>query len=332
MQPHPYTMNIFNVFELSYFLCIALAHDTFIKCPKSALKWSDRGPLLLQEMLRANPDIMCLEEVDHYQDFFRPELSRHGYESTFFPKRYSPCLLFPNNSGPDGCALFYRSARFELVKKKDLILKNTEGGESNQIAVLGEFRMRRREERQPDEQEKDKETKAQKHLDNEEKKNNVKDQELPLSSSIFVCVTHLKAKSEAKELRAAQGKHLIEEVTSFSQAGSPIIVAGDFNATPAEEVYSYFSSQDAHPGLKMESSYRGAHYGGNEPEFTSWKFREENELKYTIDYIWYCPENLHVERLWDLPISKEVCEAGLPCKLYPSDHVALCTEFTILPP
>ena len=201
-----------------------------------------------------------------------------------------------------------------------MILRNVEGGESHQVAILGELWMKGDEDKTKEQQQ----SVGQK---DREKKNAEQEQHTP--SSIFVCVTHLKAKPEAKDLRAAQGTHLIEEMISFSRAGSPIIMAGDFNATSAEEVYGYFSSPDAHPRLKMASSYKGAYYGGDEPEFTSWKFREK-EFKYTIDYIWYCTESLCVENVWDMPASEEICETGLPCKEYPSDHVALCTEFSIV--
>lgn len=323
MRPVFFTILVGENFNITpiYMFNVALAHSNFTKCPESALKWSHRGPLLLHEILRAGPDIVCLEEVDHYHDLFRPELSKHGYESTFFPKYDSPCLNFPNNSGPDGCALFYLSARFELIRKKDVILRNAEGGESHQVAILAELKIKDEDEIKQQQQS---------ELDKKEKKNEVvKKQELPIPSSIFVCVTHLKAKPEGKDMRTAQGKHLIEEMNSFSQAGSPIIIAGDFNATSAEEVYGYFSNPDAHPSLKMASSYKCAHYGGNEPEFTSWKFRDK-EYKYTIDYIWYNTESLCVENVWDLPATEMISEAGLPCKNYPSDHVALCTEFSII--
>ena len=266
---------------------------------------------------------MCLEEVDHYTDFFRPQLCKHGYESIFFPKCDSPCLLFPDNSGPDGCALFYRSDRFELVTEKEVILKNAKGGESHQVAILGELRRKIGKKKTTNQEEAE-------QIEENKTEEEIKDKELPLSSSIFVCVTHLKAKAESQELRAAQGKHLIEEMSLFSREGSPIIIAGDFNATSAEEVYEYFTSPNAYPGMKMVSSYRGRHYGDNEPEFTSWKFRDK-EYKYTIDYIWYCMNGkLCVENVWDILTSEDISQAGLPCENYPSDHVALCTEFSIV--
>lgn len=270
---------------------IALAHTTFIKCPEAALKWDYRGALLVQEISRSEADIVCLEEVDHYDDFFEPELTKQGFEGFFLPKCDSPCLLFPDNHGPDGCALFYRSTKFELLKKKEVILRNTEGGDSHQVALLARLKLR-----QP------------------------KESTVP---PICVAMAHFKAKTDGRELRAAQGKHLIEEASAFSETGEPVIIVGDFNATAEEEVYKLFSDNDAHPDLKLASSY-----GGGEPSFTSWKFRAKGEAKYTIDYIWYTPERLCVEGVWGVPGEGDIGEDGLPCLRYPSDHVALATHFT----
>lgn len=258
------------------------------------MKWNHRGPLIVQEIIRSEADIVCLEEVDHFEDFFKPKLTQLGFEGFFFPKCDSPCLAFPDNNGPDGCALFYRSAKFEFVKKKELVLKNVKGGESHQVALLAQLKMK-------------------------------DDKQQP---SVFVAMAHFKAKTEGKELRAAQGRHLIEEATAFSGAGQPVIIAGDFNATADEEVYKFFSNLDAHPDLKLESSYGAPHYGA-EPEFTSWKFRAKGEAKYTIDYIWFNPERLCVEGVWGIPEEGDIGEDALPCKGYPSDHVALCSHFSI---
>ena len=270
---------------------------SFVKCPKAALQWLHRGPLIVEEIVRAGADIVCLEEVDHFEDFFKPQLVLHGYEGIFFPKCDSPCLYFEDNNGPDGCALFYRSAQFSLGKNSGLILKNQKGEDSHQVALLAEFKM--------------KSTKPA----NE-------------SLSFFVAMAHLKAKTEGRELRAAQGKHLIEEVSKFSGKEQPVIIAGDFNATSEEDVYKYFSNSDAHPNLRLESSYKCHHYSGKEPPFTSWKFRVSGEAKYTIDYIWYTPEKLRLEEIWGIPT--DIGEDALPCHTYPSDHVALCSHFSIM--
>ncbi len=92
-------------------------------------------------------------------------------------------------------------------------------------------------------------------------------------------------------------------------------------------MYDHFHNRDAHPSLPLQSSYE---IDGSEPEFTSWKIRAELESKYTIDYIWYCPESLKVKQVWGIPTSDAIGKAALPCMNYPSDHVALGTEFCVI--
>ena len=62
--------------------------------------------------MRVNPDVLGVEEIDHYDDFFSPALALLGYEGAFVPKAVSPCLQFGYYS--DGVALFWRT---ELVRR-----------------------------------------------------------------------------------------------------------------------------------------------------------------------------------------------------------------------
>ena len=40
---------------------------------------------------------------------------------------------------------------------------------------------------------------------------------------------------------------------------------------------------------------------------------------------------LRLLRRWRMPGEAEIGEAGLPCDAYPSDHLALCAVFQLLP-
>lgn len=60
--------------------------------------------------------------MDHFK-FFERALKAQGFEGYFVPKPDSPCIYLPENNGPDGCALFYRSSRFELVEVNTKILE-----------------------------------------------------------------------------------------------------------------------------------------------------------------------------------------------------------------
>ena len=73
-------------------------------------------------MLRHAPDLVCLQEVDHPRLLSRA-LAAAGYSGRHLHKPDSPCLYLPHNNGPDGCALFYNAAKFELISWVTRVLR-----------------------------------------------------------------------------------------------------------------------------------------------------------------------------------------------------------------
>ena len=286
----------------STLLCsAALSHSSstsnFIRAPQEALQWENRKGKLLEEILRSGADIVCVEEVDHFPDFFQPKLKERGFEGIFKPKPSSPCLRVHGNSGPDGCALFYNVKKFSCLDKWEFCLRNRDGEETNKVAVLVKLEV-------------------QQHADT-----------LTDSKPLQLCVavTHLKAKAGRAELRlrTAQGAHLYEEMKKFC-GDLPGVVCGDFNAVASEPVYLHFKEASSW----LESAYFTAN-SGKEPPLTSWKIRPGGkESKVTIDYVWYTVQLLNVNAVWSIPSEKEIGEDALPSLTYPSDHIALCVRFT----
>jgi len=175
-------------------------NDGFILCPAPALDWSTRRWRLLSELVRHQPDILCLQEVDHFPLLDRA-LSSLGYQGHFVPKPDSPCIYLPSNSGPDGCAVFYKRDQWELLGTVRTRVLEVWRVQSNQVVLAVNLRSR--------------------------------------SSAREVCVatTHLKARSGAllATLRNEQGKDLLEWLESVRQS-RPLILTGDFNAEPSEAV------------------------------------------------------------------------------------------------
>jgi nocturnin len=106
-------------------------NDNFVRCPASALQWRTRRFRMLEEIARHDADVICLQEVDHFE-FLRKSLSALGYEGRFFPKPDSPCLYLQENTGPDGCAIFYKTDRFELTRSESRVIE-VWNVESNQV-------------------------------------------------------------------------------------------------------------------------------------------------------------------------------------------------------
>merc|ERR1719186_37941 len=108
-------------------------NDKFVRCNPSALVWSTRRWRLIEEIIRYDPDIICLQEVDHFKMLQRA-LGSIGYEGMFVPKPDSPCLYLDDNNGPDGCAIFYKTSQLQLDPSASHIL-SVWGVQSNQVVL-----------------------------------------------------------------------------------------------------------------------------------------------------------------------------------------------------
>ncbi|XP_018579582.1 nocturnin isoform X2 [Anoplophora glabripennis] len=289
----PYNLRVLQWNILSQ--ALGQMNDNFAKCPDEALEWNSRRYLIVEELVEYCPDIICLQEVDHF-NFLSHILDTQGYTGMFFPKPDSPCFYIHGNNGPDGCAIFYRKDKFDLLKAETRILEIWRV-QSNQVALLMTLRI--------------KET----------------------GQEVCVTTTHLKARNGAllSTLRNEQGKDLLQFISKHC-GSRPLILAGDFNAEPIEPIYNTILS-DSHLGLssayancdtnpKLSSAER-------EPPYTTWKIRDEGEVCHTIDYVFYSKDSLEVDAVLELPTEEEIGENRVPSFAYPSDHFSLVCDFKI---
>ncbi|KAK2903746.1 nocturnin isoform X2 [Channa argus] len=272
--------------------------DGFIRCPLDALNWQERKYLILEEILTYHPDIICLQEVDHYYDTFHPIMASLGYHGSFLAKPWSPCLDVEQNNGPDGCAMFFRRSRFSLHGLAHLRL-SAMMLPTNQVAIVQTLKCR------------------------------------VTGRQLCVAVTHLKARSGWERLRSAQGADLLQSLRNITSLGGsrsnaasatvPLVVCGDFNAEPSEDVYRRFSSS----ALGLSSAYKLLSSDGQtEPAYTTWKIRPSGESCSTLDYIWYSHDALSVDSLLDIPTEDQIGPDRLPSYHYPSDHLSLLCDIS----
>ncbi|XP_046447618.1 nocturnin-like isoform X2 [Daphnia pulex] len=272
-------------------------NDNFVRCPLEALDWRTRRYRIVEEIVEYNPDIICLQEVDHYQ-FLSRALRTQGYEGIYFPKPDSPCIYIKGNNGPDGCAIFYRANDYELIKVETRIVEVWRV-QSNQVVILTMLRHK------------------------------------ASGREICVATTHLKARQGAllSTLRNEQGKDILDFLqNNVDVADCPIIMAGDFNAEPNEPVYSTIRSDTR---FGFDSAYRcdvdGAEEAGQEPPYTTWKVRGEGESCHTIDYVFFSRRQLGVNQVLPFPTGEQIGPDRVPSFQYPSDHFSLVVDFDLLP-
>jgi len=256
--------------------------DKFVQCDPAALNWSVRRWRILEELLRYDPDIICLQEVDHFHTLERA-LGSVGYVGKFVPKPDSPCIYMEGNTGPDGCAVFYKEDKFNLVSWQSRVLQVWRV-ESNQVGMVATLRHKL------------------------------------TGRELCVVTTHLKARKGAllSTLRAEQGADILTWLSPIVQ-GRPVIITGDFNAQPAEPVFSTMTNNDK---LSLRSCY-----DTQTLEWTTWKIRDTGEEKYVLDYIFHS-QGLETVQVLDTP--EAVGEARLPSLQYASDHLSLVADLSFV--
>ena len=104
----------------------------------ACLDWERRRWRVVEEIVRQEADIICLQEVDHFRLLERI-LASLGYRGSFVAKPDSPCLYVANNNGPDGCAIFYREDKFHCDRVEvSPNISHDKLGESNSNVVRAE--------------------------------------------------------------------------------------------------------------------------------------------------------------------------------------------------
>lgn len=235
--------------------------DNFCLRDPRVLDWSSRRWRVLEEVLQHRPDVITLQEVDHF-NFLAPALASVGYCGRFIPKPDSACKYIKNNNGPDGVAMFYKKSKFECLSEDHKVLEAW-GAATNQVALAMRL------------------------------------QERGSGREVTVVTTHLKARRGAllSNIRTQQGEDLVTWVEEV-RGGTPVILTGDFNAEPSEPVLETLTS-DARTPLQSSYSVSDLEYttwkirdSGEEKHVLDYVFHSpELETRRTLDM----PETREVE-------------------------------------
>lgn len=265
--------------------------------PKDVYDWSEfRLWRTLEELVRHNCDIMCIEEADVYEEL-KPYLHSIGYTSIFCPKFFSPCLEMVPNVGPDGCAIFYKLSLFEPVNMScEKIAINSEL--NSQIFIILQLRHK------------------------------------PTNKMITLVCLHLKSKESYHEKREAQIGEIMKSLKSHLSGSfedgyqdQPVMLLGDFNGEPFEKFYDLIRNDQ---NLALTDAYTlpdGSKYP------TTIKLRETSNkiIKRAIDYIFYTPSVLKLTEYLELPIDNDDLDKnGLPSLNFSSDHLSLVANFKFI--
>lgn len=218
--------------------CLAdcYAHGTSIgKKEKSEpiLAWPVRSKTIFDILRFQNADIVCLQEVDHFEESYKPFLDSLNY-----------CVIYLQRSGrEDGVLIAFKRDKFFLVDKEmvqfdDLALaqiphmpfSRKERLKKRNVAIILQLRakqIRLGEERH-------------------------------MGPTFTVSTTHLYWNPISPRIKYAQANYLLSRIAAVCQkAGSPpsaSILTGDFNSLPKSQIYEYITTGTRFPLLGENTS------------------------------------------------------------------------------
>ncbi|XP_075720710.1 protein angel homolog 2 isoform X2 [Rhinoderma darwinii] len=174
-------------------------------CRRPYLFWNYRLPNILRELQEMNADILCLQEVqdDHYQEQIKPNLEALGYICEYKVR---------TGSKPDGCAICFKSDKFnlKLVKPVEYFRQNIALLDRDNIGLVLILQPKTR------------------------------GRDVPM---ICVANTHLLYNPRRGDIKLTQLAILLAEITEVAQIQDgrfcPIVLCGDFNSVPGSPLHRF---------------------------------------------------------------------------------------------
>ncbi|KAJ1694279.1 hypothetical protein LUZ63_010977 [Rhynchospora breviuscula] len=326
------------IFRLVSYNILAQAYvksSYFPHSPSSCLKWKARSQAVLTYLKNFGADFLCLQELDEYNSFYKNNLESVGYSSIYIQR---------TGNKRDGCGIFYKQSSAEMllteeIHYNDLVdqldpsslnLTKSEDDVANGIKKVDIST--------------DVKKKASKGDPNDPTVRLKRDcvgllaafkLSHPSSPLIVVANTHIYWDPDWADVKLAQVKYLLSRLSKFRElvlsrfSTMPfVIVVGDFNSTPGDQVYNYVVSDCSDTSNEVAPIKLYSLYGSNggEPEFTNCT----PDFTGTLDYIFLsCDSNcLKPARLLCVPgpDSPDVT-GGLPNHFHPSDHLPIGADF-----
>lgn len=294
--------------------------------PSWALDWDYRRELLKQQVIEYSADVVCLQEVETrtFEEFWTPVMASHGYKGVFHCKSRARTMSEKNAKKVDGCAIFYKKAKFTLVS-----LRVLEYGRH----VMGL----------------DKYKKTEDLFNRFMNKDNIASlvvlHHIATDQNVAVAATHLHWDPAFNDVKAVQVGVLLEELqgvlkkTFPDYTKAPLIICGDFNSQTNSAVYELLSqgSVSSHEDIEGRDYGKFTSDGFTHPFHLKSSYEAIGELPFTnlspsftdvIDYIWYSTPALNVRGLLGKVDPEAIQKViGFPNVYFPSDHIPLISEF-----
>ncbi|WOK91809.1 carbon catabolite repressor protein [Canna indica] len=348
----------FSVLSYNILSDVYATSEAYSYCPTWALSWPYRRQNLLREIIGYHADILCLQEVqnDHFEEYFAPELDKHGYQALY--KKKTSEVYGGNPNTIDGCATFFRRDRFSHVKKYEVEFNKAAQSLTDVAIQAGQKKV------------------ALSRLikDNialivvlEAKFSNHGSDNPGKRQLICVANTHVNVHHEHKDVKLWQVHTLLKGLEKIAvSADIPMLVCGDFNSVPGSAPHALLANgkiEQLHPDLAVDplgilhpthkithqlplvSAYSSfARMAGVSPGLEQQRRRMDattheplftnctRDFIGTVDYIFYTADSLTVESLLELLDEENLRKnTAIPSPEWSSDHIALLAEFRCKP-
>ncbi|KAI9442257.1 glucose-repressible alcohol dehydrogenase transcriptional effector [Lactarius indigo] len=320
--------------------------------PSWALEWSYRRDIILAEILKHQADFLCLQEVQtaQYEEYFVPKLGNAGYEGVYYPKSRYKTMNEADRRLVDGCAVFFKKSRYQLVEQHPLEFsavamqrpdfKKTDDMFNrvlirSDIAVICLFENIETGTRH---------VIANAHICWDPKYSDVKLVQVALLVDEVEKVANNFAKYPPRPPSdtpsTAKPPPMYSDGTKI-----PIIISGDYNSVPGSGVYEFLANgilAGDHPDFLAHSYGRYTSEGLRHRLGLKSTYAGIGELPLTnytpgfhgaIDYIWYSTSTLSVNAVLS-EVDRRYLEkvVGFPDAHNPSDHIPIFGEFRVKPP
>ncbi|GMH65483.1 hypothetical protein TL16_g04211 [Triparma laevis f. inornata] len=208
---------------LSYF---TLSQETAKSLPyveHSVSNWRTRREVLLREIFSFDADVICLQDVDDFTDWWRPQMSQAGYDA-IYKKRTTH--LRPRQ---EGVVIAYKRDTFQMFRSHLLELNDavTDDIEDRNLA---ERSRREGEEKAPTDH-----VGIMLCLQPWEKCDD--------PSGVLVTNVALEEEADLEAVRMLQAQYVAQEISKFNKDFQlPVILCGALNCTPGGKVYEVLTT------------------------------------------------------------------------------------------
>ncbi|XP_019056274.1 PREDICTED: carbon catabolite repressor protein 4 homolog 5 isoform X2 [Tarenaya hassleriana] len=189
--------------------------DLYFNVPAKCLEWNRRKHLICKEISRYNASILCLQEVDRFDDL-DGLLQKSGFQGVHKSR---------TGEASDGCAIFWKEKLFKLLHHQDIEFERF--GLRNNVAQLCVLEMN--------------------HEDSESKLCVQQSNSRPASTGsrrLVVGNIHVLFNPKRGDIKLGQVRLLLEKANKLSQewGNTPVIICGDMNSTPKSAIYEFMAS------------------------------------------------------------------------------------------